>query len=512
MSTDGILYLVEAVAAINSGGTTSTLRYGNLGYTTEPGDTPASAPYLPRIAEGGTASITRELFIGEKTAGASRVGYGEVVLTNIDGALDALKGYSFDNRAVTVKTGLPNTAFASLTTALVATMAQVQLTRREVTISLKDRMYELLEQHQTTTYAGTNSLPAGLEGVDDLKGKPKPVLLGKVLNIEPPLVNTSRLIYQLNHGAINSVDAVYDGGVALTAGATYSSQADMETNAPSAGQYRAWLAGGYFRLGSSPVYQITADATQGAAAGNRTVAQLLKQLALDQGIASGDITAGDVTALDTANSAVVGIWFADERTTQAAMDEVAASVGAYYGFDRLGKLRMARFEVPGGTSVLTVNQVNGADLEKVANSDGLPTYRVTVNYAKYGAVQASGLSTSATAAQRAQLAQEYRSTLAEDVSVLTQFLGAQTLTRNTLLTSAADAATEATRLLTLYKARRDVYRVTVRLTPTALQALELNAVVTLQWDRFGLAAGQQFRVIAGTFDYARNRAELTLWG
>lgn len=505
-----ILYLVEAVAAINSSGTTETLRYGNRGYTTEPGDSPANTGYLSRIQSAGT--ITREMFSGERTEGASRVGYGEIVLTNTDGELDALRTYGFDNRTLTVKTGQPSDAFTDLETVLVATMAQVALTKRQVSISLKDRLYELDSQHQKTVYAGNNALPAGLEGVDDLKGKPKPYLLGKVYNVSPPLVNTSRLIYQLNNGAINSVEAVYDGGVALTAGATYATLADLQATAPAAGQYRVYLAGGYFRLGSSPVYEITADATQGAAAGNRTTAQLLKQLALDAGIDSGDITAGDVTALDTANSAVVGIWFADERTTLEAMDEVAASVGAYYGFDRLGDLRMARFAAPSGTAVLTIDQTNGLDLDRVPNRDGQPTYRVTVNHSKFWTTQNSGLSTSVTAANRSNLAQEYRATTTEDTAVLNQHLAAQEQTRNTLLTSAADAATEATRLLTLYKTRRDVYKVTVRLTTEAILALDLNAVVTLQWDRFGLDSGALFRVIAGEFDYSRNRAILTLWG
>jgi hypothetical protein len=508
--SDQILYLVEVVAAVDAAGSTETLRYGNRGYQTEPGDTPANVNYLPRISNAGT--ITREMFSGERTEGASRVGYGEIVLTNTDGGLDDLKDYGFDNRQLMVKTGTPETAFASLNTVLVATMAQVALSRRSVSISLKDRLYELDTQHQKSTYAGSNSLPNGLDGVADLQGKPKPYMLGKVYNVSPPLVNTSRLIYQLNNGAINSVEAVYDGGVALTAGATYPDQATMESTAPAAGQYRVWLAGGYFRLGSSPVFEITADATQGAAAGNRTTAQLLKQLALDAGIDSGDITAGDVTALDTANSAVVGIWFADERTTLAAMDEVAASVGAYYGFDRLGDLRMARFAAPSGTPVLTIDQNNGFDLDRVVNRDGQPTYRVTVNHSKFWTTQTSGLSGSVTAANRSNLAQEYRATATEDLDVLDQHLAAQEQVRNTLLTSASDAATEATRLLTLYKTRRDVYKVTVRLTSAAIQALDLNAVVTLQWDRFGLDAGQLFRVIAGEFDYSRNRAILTLWG
>src|SRR5574340_223539 len=127
---------------------------------------------------------------------------------------------------------------------------------KEIAIRIKNRQLELNTPIQTTKYAGTNSLPDGLEGVSDIQGKSKPLLFGQCKNITPVLVNTSRLIYQVNDGAIITTNAaVYDNGVALTKGADYASQADMETNAPAAGAFRLWLAGGYFRLGSTPAGQ-----------------------------------------------------------------------------------------------------------------------------------------------------------------------------------------------------------------------------------------------------------------
>jgi len=107
----------------------------------------------------------------------------------------------------------------------------------------------------------------------------------------------------------------------------------------------------------------------------------------------------------------------------------------------------------------------------------------------------------------------YRASKAEDATIKTQFLNAQAITRTTLLTSAADADTEAARLLALYKVQRHVYKASgVYLTAAVLSAIDLNAVVTLEWDRFGLDAGALFRVIAIEIDYAHNRADITLWG
>ena len=106
------------------------------------------------------------------------------------------------------------------------------------------------------------SLPAGVEGVvGDLAGKPKPLLFGVVTNIAPPCVNTARLIYQVNDGTITSLDDVYDRGVALTLEGTYASEADVldDGQEPSAGMYKVYLAGGLFRLGSSPAGTVTAE-------------------------------------------------------------------------------------------------------------------------------------------------------------------------------------------------------------------------------------------------------------
>ncbi|WP_217995126.1 hypothetical protein, partial [Methylogaea oryzae] len=322
------VYLAEITAAIDGAGTTTVLRYGTEGHITAPGETPPNAFYDPRLRQPG--SLARNLFSDRTTSGASRIGYGEITLINNDGALDALAGYGFDGQPLVVLTGPRGAPYPSgWTVAFTGTMESAEFTATEVIIRLRDRLAELDKPVLQTLYAGNNSLPNGLEGTaDNIKGQPKPRAYGSVFNVSPPLVNTSRLIYET--GSCKSVDAVYDRGAALTKGADYSSQSDMESNAPAAGNFRVWPAGGYFRLGSSPAGQITADVTQGAAAGNRTAAQLLKQIALDAGIAAGDIVAADVAALDALNSAAVGVWVSDTSTAVQIMDAVAASVGAWY--------------------------------------------------------------------------------------------------------------------------------------------------------------------------------------
>lgn len=503
-----MITLSEISAAVDAAGTTTTLRYGTEGYNTLPTDVPAAVHFAPRIKQ--PASLRRDMFSGG-TSGASRVSFGEMILANSDGGLDAVKDYGFDGRACVIRVGNPGAAFpGSWVTALKGTIDQAEMATSTLTLRLRDRLTELDKPLLQTRYAGNNALPNGLEGqAQDLKGRPKPRAFGKVLNVPPPCVNTTRLIYEI--GPCTDVPAVYDQGLGLTRGADYASQADMETNAPAAGSYRAWPAGGYVRLGSSPAGQITADVTAGAAAGNRTAAQVLKQIALAMGIVTGDISAVDVTALDTANSGELGIWVAGDDTALTAMDAVAASVGAWFGFDRLGQLRMGRLVTPAGSPVATLDSTNVSRIDRIPGD--LPAWQVTVRYARNFSPATSGLAGAVSADRRAWLAEEYRSTLASDASIKTKHPLAPEISRDTLLVSSAAADAEAARLLALYKVRRETYTLRVNLVDSSLvAALDLGAVVRLVWSRFGLSGGKLFLITGIESDLAKRRVELTVWG
>lgn len=275
------------------------------------------------------------------------------------------------------------------------------------------------------------------------------------------------------------------------------------------------VTGSYIQLGSALTGQLTVDATQGANVAARTTAQILKLIATAAGLSAGEISASDVTALDTANSAVVGIWLNDENTTfQQASDMIAASAGAYYGFDGTGTLRMGVLTAPTGTPAVTLQIFDiGAGIErKPPNDHGVPVYRVTVNHSRIWQVQTSDLAGSVTAAVRAYLAEQYRSVKSEDASIKTQWLLALEYVVSGLLTSSADADTEADRLLALFAVRRDIFDVPVDLSILTENALKMMDVIELLVSRFGMDGGKLFRLIGIRIELARNRAILTVWG
>lgn len=504
---DERIYLVEAVAAVDAAGTLATQRWttASMGYATGPADSPANVVYDPCVKQVGY--IERAVSVG-----ASRTGYGELTLAT-DGHLDGLLEYGFDGQAVTIRSGPPMGVYpAAYAVRLRAMAEQPEFAGMTLRLRLRDRLAELERPLQTARYGGTNALPAGTDGTaDDIKGQPKPRVYGAVKNVAPVLVNTARLIYQVSDGALAAVDAVYDRGAALTAGAAYSSESDLQSNAPAAGQYRVWLAGGLVRLGSLPSGQVTVDASEGASAAARRAGALLSRIAQQMGLTAGEVSAADVAALDAAAAYELGAVVQGDETALAVMDRVALSVGAWYGFDRLGVLRLGRLVAPSGTPATDLTEISITGLERIAQ-DALPAWRVVLGWGRNETVQTDDVAGSVTAARRAWLAESARTATAEDATVKNRYKLAGELRRETLLTTQANAEAEAARLLALYKVRRDTFKVRARLSAEEVEEIDLGQVVRLTWGRYGLSAGRLFVVTGLRQDFERDAVEMTLWG
>lgn len=511
---------------------TRVLYFATQGYVSKPTDSPANTYYDGRIQQ--PASVLRTMFAPNQTTGRSQIGYGNLVLTNADGGLDALLDYSFAGRPIVIKLGevlasqldaVGATFFSGAaptwTTVITGTMEQVEFNWRTVVIRVRDRQQDIAKPLQSVRYAGNNALPNGLEGVaGDIAGKSKPLVFGQVFNAPITLVNSTRLIYQAHDGsALQAVNAVYDRGVALTAGAAYASQADMEANAPAANQYRVWNAAGgcYIRLGGNPTGTVTADLTQGATAADRSVGNVWQALLLKAGVAAGDISSSDVSALNAACAYSVGLFCSTMRDISAleACDMVAQSIGAWFGTDTAGKFRIGQLVLPSsGTSIGTLTGVEVLSVERVPSRDpgvGVPAFRVKIAYAPVWETQVD-LNVGVNADRKAFLANEYRRAQDTDATVQTANLTSPEVEFKTLLVNQADAQAEATRRLTIYKARRDMLTVRVRVDPVLVGSLDLGKIVTLQLNRYGLSAGKKFLVIGIQTDMRNRIYTLTLWG
>ncbi|HEY4133509.1 MAG TPA: hypothetical protein VGM50_23015 [Gemmatimonadaceae bacterium] len=247
------LCLAEIEAYDRALGTTRILRFANRPFTTKPSESPANTAYEVCL---DTSDISRSLFASAATTGRSTMSLGDLKLNNPDGDLDYLSELAFDARTVTLRrTTTFNPSYPSDFESTVLSAEQLEWDTDLITLKLRDRFYEVASAKlQTNKYLGNNALPAGLEGTAELAGKPKPVCLGVVKNVPAVPVNTAKLIYQVNDGAVASIDAVRDRGVSLrtsetwVAGATTGSTVRFANGLFIAGD----LGGGIGLLRTSP--------------------------------------------------------------------------------------------------------------------------------------------------------------------------------------------------------------------------------------------------------------------
>lgn len=274
--------IVVELTGVDPDGVERTFYFSDESYVTRPDDTPPHTVFEPALEQAADISIY--VFSDGMTGGASASEIGETVITNT-GDFDYLAGYAFDGRPMVVRVGEKGAPYpGAFTTVIRGTVAGVEANFSRLIVLLQDRQAILDRPAQANRYLGDNALPNGLEGTaDDIKGEPKPLLLGKGQNITPPCVNTSKLVYQVNDGAVFKIEAVYVGGVAWTFDANYSTSADLMSAAltPASATYATCLREGLFRLSDDPAdLEVTADVIEGLqiTGGGRDAAGIIEAL------------------------------------------------------------------------------------------------------------------------------------------------------------------------------------------------------------------------------------------
>ena len=479
------------------GAALKTIYYSTQGFTTEPADTPSNQHFEGRIDTA--LSFSRSMFQQGVIGGKSIPSFGELRLANPDGALDDLSGYAFDGRAVTIKLGAVDDAYSDYSTIFEGTADGIEFTDTDVVIRLRDFQETLTLPIQTTLYAGTG----GNEGGADLKGTRKPLCFGRCLNVTPIMIDAATGLYQVHDGPINDVDALYVGGVGYTKVAA----------PPGANQYSVNVTTGVVTVNGGPLTaQVTCD-VQGSKPSTYlvTTADIMDEIVQTYGgFSAGDIDATSISDLNTANSATVGIYVdgKNEKTILSVLDELIASVGGFYGFNRSGKFEVGQIVAPTGTADGEYSETEILSLQRVPTH--VASHRVTLGYEPNWTKQVEfQLAAGAASATRDFTAREFRHVTTNDAAVLTKHLNATELKLNTLMDSSAAATTEAARLLVIYKADRDVYRVRLKVQPFTLH---LNDVVQITFGRYGLTSGKKFLVVGLVEDADLNEIELELWG
>ena len=461
--------------------------------------------YPPRIENPATFSRS----MGEGLGGKASTSTGELTLINNDGGLNYLANDYFDGRTLTLKWGDSTAAYSTFQTVLVATVETVALELERVSIRLRDKATTLDKPFSEVKYRGDNTLPLGVEGTaDDIKDQNKPRIMGRIALTAPVLVNSSKLIYQVNDGAVDEVLQVYDGGAYLSKVSGYTDLNDLYANAPASGCWRALPSLGLFRLGSMPVNQVSCSVAEKWDYLKNSAAGIISRVLAEKGISS--LVATDLTALDRKNAGSLGIVIEAGETTSSILDRICESIGAFWWFDALGRFRVARFDAPTGTPKITFTDDEIIELERQPEAQ-LPLWEVVMRADRNYSVQDKKSLAGVVPADRvAWYENEYRDQKVSTPTLKTSRLLADTVTYESAINGIATASAEAKRRQSLYGKRRDVVNLTVA-NPTDV-GIDLGDVISVKTSRFGYSAGYLMTVISVRVDYERNILDLIAWG
>lgn len=470
--------------------------------------------------------ITRTLPIlpgGFTGGGSARVQVdGEATLDNTDGALDGIvRRFQSGGRAVEIRLGRPSDAWADC--GLVAGLvAGTWVGGPVVRVPLRARDY-LLETAFRDLYAGTG----GIEGGDDLKGKPKERTWGPAENVPVTMLNAD-LIFSVNGGRpVKAISAVYDRVVPLAfCGTDYADYASLEAATTGdagsgadieAGEYATCLALGLGKLGGSPDGKVTANVEGDTRDGDGYVSR------------RGDVclaivaeTGFDPAWLDSASwsrlSGEVALFLGTEEseTAAAVLDRLVGPLGKWGG-GRDGRIRVYQLSDPDArTPVATLTEDRLLSLEPEEWQP--PSWRWRVDYAPSWTVQDEDLDTAATAARKAFVAQARRTVpSAPNLSAIRidfpDALDGGPV--DSLFAEETPAQELADALLALHRPDAETNEVLgLKRGEAARQGLawDLADPLRLIWSRYGLTAGRTHLVVEWDLELSRRAVTLQFLG
>lgn len=509
--TGDVTILVE-VDVTSPAGVAKTLRFSDRAFRPLPPTDAqrANVVWSDRLVKA--PSVRRSLLEDFSTLTAGW-GVGGMQLANGDGDLDQYEGHAWGE--IRVWRHIEGQTFAQALRIFTGRAAQPSFASRQarVSVSFYDYRVDLDRAAQATTYAGTG----GYEGVDDLKGRQKPLAFGDLTDahIPAPRVTVAVNAYQLHDGPIAAVPAVFDRGASagLNSDGAAASQAAFDAATPASAHQIADLSRGLVKFNANPVGQVTLGG-QGEAGVGQTLGPILKAVLARAGVPAGRIGAS-FNALVAAAS--IGVWAQDATTARDLCGWAARSLPAAMVPDRSGVWQVQPIAPPAATASFTIGPYDALAVEP-DDSVLLPVAEVRVGWGRiWTTFRSADLAPSVLAsASAARLAEEYRYAVIEDAAAKARGPGSwRTLQVDTALRQEADALALAGRLKTLLGLRPDgrprrQWRVQIPLSAETL-AVDLGATVRLVYPPRGL--NQLFLLIAEQpMDPRRDLVTWTLWG
>jgi hypothetical protein len=401
--------------------------------------------------------------------------------------------------------------------------------RNRITLESRDFAAKLDVPVQTSVYAGTG----GLEGGSDLAGKRRPIAFGRLYaadgrggNVSPTLVIASEGLWQVHDGAVTSINAVRDGGVALAFVADYANvtllRAAGTGGTIGSAQYGTCIAEGYFLVGGSGFKQITCDVVSPYL----KRADVIKHVVLTSAAISLDHI--DTDTFDALNVSEPGpiAYYLDSNSNETCAEmftKLMAGIEGWYGFTTLGVLQVKRMEAPAAADV-DIYDLAGGNLIDIDRTDlpaavATPPHRRRLTYAHNWTTQTElyGQVSENDPAFADYLGKPYlvaTTSDAESLAILSDYPFAPD--PDPVLSyyaDAADALAGAERLLALYSSGYKPYRMTAK---QASFLHQVGDVIFIQdsgiLPRLGLGPGKYVRLVEVNDDTGKMQTEMIGFG
>lgn len=543
-----------------------TLRYTTLagGMVTAAADEPADTWVDGRL-KLSRIDVRRQLPVRDRFSGFLAQTSASVALDGGDGLLDGLlTDMVLRDRPIRIKVA-PTTRtvsgseapppLADFTTAFAGLIAGLALDGDgALTLQIADIANRLDRPIQEHLYTGTG----GREGGPELAGVPRPLNYGWVRAATPTAVDQLLLIYQVHDGEVLSA-LPRDRGQALIlvrdvatyeqlAALTVAGQADEPDI--DVGQFATCRAQGFFRLGSTPLGQLTCDVegdglhdgpikfdggvlfdggigfdAPGADTYNRYAGGMLFRILTTRGYVAPDgIDLDRIRQFDRENPFELGLSIpsSERPTVRAVCTAIADSVGAVILRTQAGRIVLRALIGPARGSALNIGRFGDQDARRVQATlapDGLerlplpwgaPWAKARTRYDVTWAPQATDdVAADATDDEREAATRPARYASAEDAALAAILPDREVLELPTLLRHRADAVTVAARVRDFYAHGWTLWRATCRGLSSRLDPLDTVRVIH---PRFGLSGGRNLLVVGVQERPGRGETELTLFG
>lgn len=493
---------VAATSALSATESATRIYAATYPFITRAADQPTNQPFDGTLE--GSLRLDRSI-AGSGDYGGYAKSISELSLINADGLYDNLAAaISINGQQITCSIGditSINTIDTYTQFVRVANLVGERFTvsRSHVTIEMRDPGLTLTtETVQQGVYLGTGALEGGAE----ISGKRKPFGDGIVFNATPTLVIASELLWQINDGAVASIDAVKDGGVNLSFQADWPTVAQLRANVPALGFYSTCIAQGYFLLGGINFKQITCDFT-----GLRlTTADIIHNIATTvAGLTASNIDQSSFDNINAVQPASVG-YFLDSGSSETCADmftKLMTGIGGWHGMTALGVHYIKRFEAPDSLTSFYYDSTGDGilDIDRTALPQAVdpPPHRRRAIYQRNWTVMTDlfpGVSETDPALAD-QLTKPYLLASTGDAEgnvILGHFPDAPDPNPiESYFANEVDAMAEAERMFDLYTSGFQAYSLKLK---NALFLHEIGDVINVNDSRLGLSSGKFLRLVS----------------